>query len=244
MRIYPAIHYTMGGLWVDYDLMSTIPGLFVLGEANFSDHGANRLGASALMQGLADGYFVIPYTIGNYLASSAFPKVAEDHDACKEAVDNVTTRTNKLTSIKGSKTTLELHRKLGEIMWHYVGMSRNEKGLKHAIEDIRKLRDEFWNNLLIPPNTKTLNKELEFAGRLADYLELGELMAADALNRNESCGGHFREESQTEEGEAKRDDENFRYAAAWEYKGEGQSPELHKEPLEFEFVQLTQRSYK
>jgi len=244
MRIYPAIHYTMGGLWVDYDLQSTIPGLFVLGEANFSDHGANRLGASALMQGLADGYFIIPYTIGDYLAGSNLPKVTVDNDACKEAVDTIQKQIEKLLSIKGKKTVTEFHRELGQIMWDNVGMSRSESSIKKALEEIPKLREEFWQNVLIPDDPNRLNKELEFAGRVADYFELGELMAIDALERKESCGGHFREESRTEEGEAKRDDENFRYVAAWEYKGDDQKPELTKEPLEFEFVKLTQRSYK
>ncbi len=244
MRIYPAVHYTMGGLWVDYNLMSTIPGLFVLGEANFSDHGANRLGASALMQGLADGYFIIPYTIGDYLAGSEIPSVSTDHDAFREAEDAVKKQIDRLLSIKGKKSVLEFHRQLGEIVWDYVGMSRNEKGLKHALEAIPKLREEFWQNVYIPGDADTLNKNLEFAGRVADFLELAELMAIDALHRNESCGGHFREEYQTPDGEALRDDKNFAYVAAWEYRGEGQSPELHKEPLEFEFVKPTTRSYK
>ncbi len=244
MMIYPAIHYTMGGLWVDYNLMSTIPGLYVLGEANFSDHGANRLGASALMQGLADGYFVIPYTIGDYLATEDLPPVSANHDACKEAESNVQDHIKKLLSVKGSKTVTEFHRELGLIMWDNVGMARNETGLKKAIEEIPKLRKEFWENVMIPDNPDTLNKELEFAGRVADYLELGELMARDALNRNESCGGHFREESQTEEGEAKRDDDNYCYVAAWEFKGLDKVPDLHKEDLTFENVPLSQRSYK
>ncbi len=243
MRIYPAIHYTMGGLWVDYNLMSTIPGLYVLGEANFSDHGANRLGASALMQGLADGYFIAPYTIGDYLASTPLPKITTDHAAFKDAEMEVKGRLTKLISIKGHKTVKEFHRELGSILWDYVGMSRNEAGLKHALEAIPRLREEFWQNVLIPSNSNTLNKSLEFAGRVADYLELGELMALDALHRTESCGGHFREESQTPEGEAKRDDENFCYVAAWEYAN-GREPILHKEPLIFENVELTQRSYK
>ncbi|MFC1563812.1 fumarate reductase/succinate dehydrogenase flavoprotein subunit [candidate division KSB1 bacterium] len=244
MMIYPAIHYTMGGLWVDYNLMSTIPGLYVLGEANFSDHGANRLGASALMQGLADGYFVIPYTIGDYLATEDLPPVPQDHDACREAENNVQEHIKKLLSVKGSKTVTEFHRELGKIMWDHVGMSRNEEGLKKAIEEIPKIRDEFWQNVMIPDNPDTLNKELEFAGRVADYLELGELMARDALDRNESCGGHFREESQTEEGEAKRNDKKYCYVSAWEYTGKDKEPELHKESLEFENVKLSQRSYK
>ncbi len=244
MRIYPAVHYTMGGLWVDYNLMSTIPGLFVLGEANFSDHGANRLGASALMQGLADGYFIIPYTIGDYIAGTELEAVSTDADAFKEAEDGVKQQIDKLLSIKGKKSVLEFHRQLGEIMWDYVGMSRNAEGLKHAIEEIRKLREEFWQNVYIPGDSRNLNKDLEFAGRVADFLELGELMAIDALHRNESCGGHFREEYQTPDGEALRDDKNFAYVAAWEYKGDGKEPELHKEPLEFEYVKPTTRSYK
>ncbi len=244
MRIYPAVHYTMGGLWVDYNLMSTIPGLFVLGEANFSDHGANRLGASALMQGLADGYFIIPYTIGDYIAGTELEAVSTDADAFKEAEDNVRKHIDKLLSIKGKKSVLEFHRQLGEIMWDYVGMSRNAEGLKHAIEEIRKLREEFWQNVYIPGDSRHLNKDLEFAGRVADFLELGELMAIDALHRNESCGGHFREEFQTPDGEALRDDKHFAYVAAWEYKGDGKEPELHKEPLEFEYVKPTTRSYK
>ena len=244
MRIYPAVHYTMGGLWVDYNLMSTIPGLYVLGEANYSDHGANRLGASALMQGLADGYFVIPYTIGDYLAGTSLTSVSPDHDACKEAADGVNKLTNELLSIKGDKTVTEFHRELGSIMWDEVGMSRNKQGLESALAKIPKLREEFWQNVRIPKDANRLNKELELAGRVADYLELSELMAKDALYRTESCGGHFREESQTKEGEAKRDDENFTHVAAWEYKGLGADPELNKEELVFENVKLTQRSYK
>ncbi len=243
MRIYPAVHYTMGGLWVDYNLMSTLPGLFVLGEANFSDHGANRLGASALMQGLADGYFIIPYTISEYLAGTKFEKVSEEHDAFKEATEEAKQRYEKLLSIKGNKTVKEFHRELGEILWEKVGMSRNEQGLKEAIEEISKLREEFWNNVRVAGEANTLNKNLEFAGRVADFMELGELMARDALHRKESCGGHFREESQTEEGEALRDDEHYSYVAAWEFKKLGDW-ELHKEELKFEFVTPTQRSYK
>ncbi len=243
MRIYPAVHYTMGGLWVDYNLMSTIPGLFVLGEANFSDHGANRLGASALMQGLADGYFIIPYTIGDYFASTSLEKVNEEHEAFKEAKEEAKKRYEKLLSIKGSKTVREFHRELGDIMWNKVGMSRNEQGLKEAIEDIRKLREDFWNNVRVAGEMNTMNKNLEMAGRVADFLELGELVATDALHRTESCGGHFREESQTPEGEALRDDENFSYVAAWEFKDIG-NWELHKEELKFEYVTPTQRSYK
>ena len=244
MRIYPAVHYTMGGLWVDYNLMSTIPGLFVLGEANFSDHGANRLGASALMQGLADGYFIIPYTIGNYLTSEELPKIDTEHAAFSQAEAEVDERVKKLLSIDGKKTVTEIHRELGKIMWDYVGMSRTKEGLKKALEEIPKLREEFWQNVKIPADAKNLNKNLEFAGRVADFLELAELMARDALNREESCGGHFREEHQTAEGEAKRNDKDFSYVAAWEYTGDGKTPKLHKEPLEFKYVKLTQRSYK
>ena len=243
MRIYPAVHYTMGGLWVDYNLMSNVPGLFVLGEANFSDHGANRLGASALMQGLADGYFIIPYTIGDYFASTSLEKVSEEHEAFKEAKEEAKKRYEKLLSIKGNKTVREFHRELGDIMWNKVGMSRNEQGLKEAIEKIKKLREDFWNNVRVAGEMNTMNKNLEMAGRVADFLELGELMAIDALHRTESCGGHFREESQTPEGEALRDDENFSYVAAWEFKDTG-NWELHKEELKFEYVTPTQRSYK
>jgi succinate dehydrogenase / fumarate reductase flavoprotein subunit len=244
MRIYPAIHYTMGGLWVDYNLMSTIPGLHVLGEANFSDHGANRLGASALMQGLADGYFVIPYTLANYLGGTAFPAVATDGDAFKEAEHNVQTRIRKLLSVKGQETPRQLHRRLGQLLWDYVGMARTDAGLKHALAEIPRLRDEFWQNLSVPGDPDNLNKNLEYAGRVADYLEFAEVLALDALHRSESCGGHFREESQTPEGEARRDDEHFSYVAAWEFKGVGVPPELHKEPLTFEYVKPSQRSYK
>jgi succinate dehydrogenase / fumarate reductase flavoprotein subunit len=244
MRIFPAVHYTMGGLWVDYNLMSTIPGLHVLGEANFSDHGANRLGASALMQGLADGYFVIPYTIGDYLASTELPAVQNDHAEFKKIEKEVDEKVRKLLSINGSKTVKEIHRDLGHIMWNDVGMARNEAGLKAAIEGIRKLRDEFWHDVKVAGAGESLNKNIEFAGRVADFLELGELMASDALHRAESCGGHFREESQTEDGEAKRDDENFAFVSAWEYRGDGQEPALHKEELTFEYVKLTTRSYK
>ncbi|RMF92228.1 MAG: fumarate reductase/succinate dehydrogenase flavoprotein subunit [Nitrospinota bacterium] len=242
MRIYPAVHYTMGGLWVDYNLMSTIPGLHVLGEANFSDHGANRLGASALMQGLADGYFIIPMTIGHYLASTELPPVSTSHAAFQEATRAVEERINKLLAVKGKKTVKEFHRELGQILWDYVGMSRNEAGLKHALVSIQKLREEFWQNVLVSDTASTFNKDLEFAGRVADYFELAELMTIDALHRTESCGCHFREESQTPEGEAKRDDEHFCYVAAWEYTEN--EPILHKEPLVFENVELTQRSYK
>lgn len=244
MRIYPAAHYPMGGLWVDYNLMSTIPGLHVLGEANFSDHGANRLGASALMQTLGDGYFIIPSTIGNYLASYELPKVTTDHPAFKEVGSEVDARIRKLRSISGKKTVREFHRELGRILWDNVGISRNEAGLKHAIAAISNLRSEFWDNAMISGSGETLNKDLEFAGRVADYLELGELMARDALHRQESCGVHFREESQTEEGETKRDDEKYSYVAAWEYVHEDSESLLHKEPLNFENVELTQRSYR
>ncbi|MFN8670890.1 MAG: fumarate reductase/succinate dehydrogenase flavoprotein subunit [Candidatus Sericytochromatia bacterium] len=244
MRIYPAVHYTMGGLWVDYNLMSTIPGLHVLGEANFSDHGANRLGASALMQGLADGYFVIPYTLGEYLASNTLEKVTTDHEAFKQAEDEVKTRLNKLLTIKGSKTVQEYHRELGHLMWDHVGMARNKEGLTQVIKDIKNLKEEFWQNVYVPGEQGYYNKNLEFAGRVADFIELGELMAKDALNREESCGGHFREEYQTPEGEALRNDDEFCYVGAWEYTGENSEPILNKEPLNFENVKLTQRSYK
>ncbi len=243
MRIYPAVHYTMGGLWVDYNLMSTIPGLHVIGEANFSDHGANRLGASALMQGLADGYFVLPYTVGNYLASAKLAKVTADHPEFKAAVDKVQAMTDKLLSIKGTRTVDSIHRELGNIMWEKCGMARNEKGLKEALELIPKLRDEFWNNVNVPGSGAELNQSLEKAGRVADFLDFAELMVTDALHREESCGGHFREEYQ-EEGEAKRNDEKFAYAAAWEYAGEGKAPILNKEPLVFNNVHLSTRSYK
>jgi succinate dehydrogenase / fumarate reductase flavoprotein subunit len=244
MRIYPAIHYTMGGLWVDYNLMSTIPGLHVLGEANFSDHGANRLGASALMQGLADGYFVIPYTIGHYLASTSLPKITTDHEAFKESADATHKQLTRLLSIKGSRSIRELHRELGRIMWDDVGMARTEQSLKRALTTIPKLRDEFWQNVSVPGTPDNLNQSLEYAGRVADYLEFCELLAFDALHRRESCGGHFREESQTPEGEALRDDERFSYVAAWEFTGVGREPVLHREPLVFEEVHPTQRSYK
>jgi succinate dehydrogenase / fumarate reductase, flavoprotein subunit len=244
MMIYPAVHYTMGGLWVDYNLQSTIPGLHVLGEANFSDHGANRLGASALMQGLADGYFVIPYTIGNYLVSNKIEKLTTDHPAFKEAERDANARVDKLFSIKGSKTVDELHKALGKIMWDKVGMSRNETGLKQAIKDIQKLKQEFWSDVRVPGEKNLMNEELAKACRLADYIELGELMARDALERRESCGGHFREEYQTDDNEAKRDDENFCHAAVWEFTGENSEPIRHKEELKFENVTLSTRSYK
>jgi succinate dehydrogenase / fumarate reductase, flavoprotein subunit len=244
MRIYPAVHYTMGGLWVDYNLMSTVPGLHVMGEANFSDHGANRLGASALMQGLADGYFVIPYTLANYLGSAALPAIPEDHDAFKEARATQQERINKLLSVKGNQTVRSFHRRLGAIMWDYAGMSRTEEGLTKALAEIPKLRDEFWHSVSVPGSANNLNQSLEHAGRVADYLEFGELLVRDALHRKESCGGHFREESQTPDGEALRDDSRYSYVAAWEFTGVGKEPVLHKEPLEFEEVHPTQRSYK
>jgi succinate dehydrogenase / fumarate reductase flavoprotein subunit len=244
MMIYPAVHYTMGGLWVDYNLMTTIPGLYALGECNFSDHGANRLGASALMQGLADGYFVIPYTIGDYLAGMMNEKNDINHPAFKEATDRVNQTINKLLSIKGKKTVDQLHRELGLTMWEYCGMSRNEQGLLKAKKKIQELRAEFWSNVNVLGGSSELNQELEKAMRVADFMELGELMVDDALMRTESCGGHFREESQTPEGEALRKDDQFTFAAAWEYKGDNQPEELHKEELKFENVKLTQRSYK
>lgn len=244
MMIYPAVHYTMGGLWVDYNLMTSVPGLYALGEANFSDHGANRLGASALMQGLADGYFVIPYTIGDYLAGSSSEKVSTDRPEFKEAMQKVTERINKLLSIKGSKTVDEFHRELGLTMWEYCGMSRNEEGLKKAKKKIQELRAEFWQKVNVLGSGTELNMELEKANRVADFMELGELMVDDALNRSESCGGHFREESATPDGEAMRKDDAFAYVAAWAYTGDNQPEELHKEELKFENVKLTQRSYK
>ncbi len=244
MRIYPAVHYTMGGLWVDYNLMSTIDGLHVIGEANFSDHGANRLGASALMQGLADGYFVIPNTIGDYLASARPQKIDENHPAFRDAVAQVAERTRRLLAIDGKRTVDSFHRELGRIMWDYCGMARNDAGLRKALELIPKLREEFWLNVNVPGSDTQLNQALEKAGRVADFFELAELMCLDALHRTESCGGHFREESQTADGEALRDDENFTYVAAWEYAGEGNASILNKETLVFENVKLSQRSYK
>ena len=244
MRIYPAVHYTMGGLWVDYNLMTTIPGLYALGEANFSDHGANRLGASALMQGLADGYFVIPYTLGEYLSKEIATKaLPTDHPAFVEAEANVKQTLEKLINIKGTKSVDYFHKKLGLIMWNECGMSRSEKGLKGAIAAIQQLKKDFWSDVRVPGSVDELNTELEKAGRVADFIELGELMCIDALNRNESCGGHFREEYQTEEGEALRDDENFAYVAAWENKGDGTFA-LHKEELKYENIKIAQRSYK
>jgi succinate dehydrogenase / fumarate reductase flavoprotein subunit len=249
MRIYPAVHYTMGGLWVDYNLMSTIPGLHVLGEANFSDHGANRLGASALMQGLADGYFVIPYTIGHYIADNTLPKVDENHDAFKEAKAAAQDRITKLLSLKGTKTVDDMHRELGLIMWEKVGMARSKAGLEGAIKDIGALRERFWQDIRVSGDANNMNPELEKASRVADFLELGELMARDALARDESCGGHFREEFQTPDNEALRDDQNFCHVAAWEYKGDQTTTgkkdwARHIEPLNFERVQLATRSYK
>jgi succinate dehydrogenase / fumarate reductase, flavoprotein subunit len=245
MQIYPAIHYSMGGTWVDYNLMTTIPGLYAIGEANFSDHGANRLGASALMQGLADGYFVLPYTIGDYLANEIqSKKIDTNAPEFEQSINEVKGRLNKLMSIKGTKPVDYFHKKLGHIMWDYVGMARNEEGLKKAIAEIAKVKEEFWKDVRIPGEQGEVNQELEKAGRVADFIELADLMARDALNRKESCGGHFREESATEEGEAKRDDANFAYVSAWEFKGEGQVPEMHKEDLKFENIELVQRSYK
>ena len=244
MRIYPASHYVMGGLWVDYNLMSTIPGLFVLGEANFSDHGANRLGASALMQGLADGYFIIPYTIGNYLATAKPAKVAADATAAKEAMANAASITKKLLNGNGNRTADSFHRELGKIVWDNCGMGRNEAGLKKALSQIPALREEFWKNVRVLGANEEFNQSLERAGRVADFFELAELLCLDALDRKESCGGHFREEYQTPEGEALRDDANYSYVAAWEYQGEGRAPALTKEPLTFNYVKPSQRSYK
>jgi succinate dehydrogenase / fumarate reductase flavoprotein subunit len=244
MRIYPAPHYTMGGLWVDYNLMTTIPGLYALGEANFSDHGANRLGASALMQGLADGYFVIPYTIGDYLARGGINAVNTDMPEFRNTEREIAERTSKLLSIDGKRTVDSIHRELGHIMWDYCGMSRNDAGLRKALELIPQLRDEFWKDVNVPGSDAELNQALEKAGRVSDFLELGELMVRDALNRTESCGAHFREESQTPDGEALRDDEHFAYVAAWEYAGANAAPILNKEPLEFESIHLSQRNYK
>ena len=245
MTIYPAVHYTMGGLWVDYNLMSNVPGLYVIGEANFSDHGANRLGASALMQGLADGYFVLPYTIGQYLADvGPDDRPSADGSEFIGVEEEVRGRIDRMLSIKGKRTPTSFHRELGQIMWDKCGMARNAAGLEKAIKTIPELREEFWQNLNVPGENGSLNQSLELAGRVADFLEFGELMCRDALQRAESCGGHFRTEHQTEEGEAKRDDENFSFVGAWEYKGEGNAPELHKEDLQYEEVKMTQRSYK
>ncbi len=244
MRIYPAVHYTMGGLWVDYELMTNVKGLYCLGEANFSDHGANRLGASALMQGLADGYFVVPYTIGNYLADEIATKpIPLTHEAFEQTEKAVADRINTLINIKGKQTVESFHKRLGKIIWEYCGMSRSAAGLTHAIAEVQALKKEFWSDVRIPGSINEMNPELDKAGRVADFIELGELMCKDALNRNESCGGHFREESQTAEGEAERRDDEYAYVAAWEFKGES-NWELHKEPLVFDVVKLTQRSYK
>ena len=245
MMIYPAVHYTMGGIWVDYNLMTTIPGLYALGEANFSEHGANRLGASALMQGLADGYFVIPYTIGDYLSKDIqTPKIDTNTPEFEAAEKAVREKIDKLLHMQGNLSVDDLHKKLGHIMWEHVGMARNKKGLEEAITLIQEVRKEFWENVRVPGKNEEFNQELEKAIRLADFLEMGELMARDALNRNESCGGHFREEYQTEEGEALRDDENYKYVAVWEYKGQNETPELHKEELVFENIKVAQRNYK
>lgn len=245
MKIYPAIHYTMGGVWVDYNLQTSIPGLFAAGEANFSDHGANRLGASALMQGLADGYFVLPYTISNYLADDIRTgTISTDHAEFEKAEKAVKDRLDFFINNKGSKSVDYFHKKLGKVMWEKCGMARNKKGLKEAIEEIKAIRDEFWKEVKVPGVQHNFNQELEKAGRVADFIELGELMCYDALNREESCGGHFREEYQTAEGEAMRNDEDYTYVAAWEYKGENETPELHKEDLKFENIELKQRSYK
>ena len=244
MRIYPAVHYTMGGLWVDYNLMSTIPGLYVIGEANFSDHGANRLGASALMQGLADGYFILPNTIGDYLASAKPEKIDAGHPECRLVQEETTVLTRRLLDVNGKRTVDSFHRELGRLMWDKCGMARNASGLREALERIPVLREEFWRNVNVPGSDAELNQALEKAGRVADFLELAELMCRDALHREESCGGHFREEFQTEDGEALRDDEHFAYVGAWEYAGRDADPRLHKEPLTFEYVHLAQRSYK
>jgi succinate dehydrogenase / fumarate reductase flavoprotein subunit len=244
MRIYPAVHYTMGGLWVDYHLMSNLPGLFVLGEANFSDHGANRLGASALMQGLADGYFVIPYTLGHFFASTKQDKVTTDHPEFRKAEAEVTERMKRLLAVNGKRTVDSFHKELGKLMWDKVGMTRDRKGLQETLQRIPAIREEFWKNVFVPGSGEALNQALEKAGRVADFLEFGELLAADALHREESCGGHFRTEYQTEDGEAVRNDKDFCYVGAWEWKGDGKPAELHKEPLSYEFVHLATRSYK
>jgi succinate dehydrogenase / fumarate reductase flavoprotein subunit len=244
MRIYPAVHYTMGGLWVDYDLQSTIPGLFVIGEANFSDHGANRLGASALMQGLADGYFVLPNTINDYLADGPFPKVTADAPEVVQAMEGVQAQIQKLLSIDGTRTVASFHRELGRLMWDLCGMERSEESLRKALDRIPEIRQEFWTNVKVTGDWHSMNQTLEHAGRVADFIDLAELMCIDALHRNESCGGHFRAESQTPEGEALRDDEHYAYVAAWEWTPEHQPPVLHREALEYEYVHLAQRSYK
>ncbi|HYW96994.1 MAG TPA: FAD-binding protein, partial [Bacteroidales bacterium] len=245
MMIYPAIHYTMGGTWVNYELMTSIDGLFSIGESNFSDHGANRLGASALMQGLADGYFVLPYTIQNYLADEIMtPRMSTDLPEFEEAENAVQERLNKLLNIKGKQSVDSFHRKFGLHLWELVGMSRNREGLEKAVKDFTKLREEFWKDVRITGDQNELNPELEKASRVADFIEIGELMARDALHREESCGGHFREEHQTEEGEALRHDDKFMYVAAWEYKGAGEEPELHKESLDYEYIKVQTRNYK
>ncbi|MFA6593220.1 MAG: FAD-binding protein, partial [Bacteroidales bacterium] len=245
MMIYPAIHYTMGGLWVDYDLQTTVPGLYSIGECNFSDHGGNRLGASALMQGLADGYFILPYTIGDYL-SHKFAEAKTDVNApeFQKAEKGVQQRIDKLFSVKGKESVDSIHKRLGHLMWEYVGMARSEDGLKKGIEEIKKLREEFYKNVFVPGSNDEFNQELEKALRLEDFFEIGELMARDALNRNESCGGHFRIEYQTPDGETMRDDEHYMYVAAWEYAGEGTDPVLHKEPLSYENIKIATRNYK
>jgi len=244
MRIYPAVHYTMGGSWVDYNLMSNLPGLFVLGEANFSDHGANRLGASALMQGLADGYFVLPYTIGHYFVTSKQPKPSVRHAEFRKAEDSVDALNARLLRVKGKRTPTSLHRELGKLLWEKCGMARNEAGLKEALKRIPELRAEFWKNVNVTGESGDLNQSLEYAGRVADFMEFAELLCLDALERRESCGGHFREEFQTPDGEAQRDDQNFAYAAAWEYQGPDKPPVLHKEPLVYEALHMSTRSYK
>ncbi len=244
MRIYPAVHYAMGGAWVDYNLMSNLPGLFVVGEANFSDHGANRLGASALMQGLGDGYFVLPYTIGHYFVTSGQAKPSTANAEFKRAEENIRTFTNKLLSIKGKRSATSLHRELGKLLWEKCGMARNEAGLKDALKRIPELREEFWKNVNVTGEGGEFNQALEYAGRVADFMEFAELLCQDALHRRESCGGHFREEFQTPDGEARRDDENFSYVAAWEFQGTGKAPVLHKEPLVYDEVHMSTRSYK
>jgi succinate dehydrogenase / fumarate reductase flavoprotein subunit len=244
MRMYPAVHYTMGGLWVDYNLMSTIPGLFVLGEANFSDHGANRLGASALMQGLADGYFIIPYTIANYLGSAKLAKVDSKGPEFRQVEADLAGRIKRLTGNKGKRTAMSFHRELGKLLWDNCGMARNASGLRAAIERIPQLREEFWSQVIVPGSGTELNQALEYAGRVADFMEFGELMCRDALERNESCGCHFREEFHTADGEAMRNDADFAHVAVWEHQGDGKQALLHKEPLSFETAHLAQRSYK
>jgi len=245
MMIYPAIHYTMGGIWVDYELQTTIPGLFAIGECNFSDHGANRLGASALMQGLADGYFVLPYTIQNYLADQAvWPKVSTDLPEFEAAEKGVAAEIDRLMNIKGKRSVDSIHKELGHIMWEYVGMGRTAEGLKEGLKKMHELEKEFDTNLFVPGSKEGLNVELDKAIHLRDFFTMGQLVAFDALSRNESCGGHFREEYQTEEGEAKRDDENYFYVGCWEYKGKGVEPELSKEPLEYEAIKVQTRNYK